>query len=234
MAKINFGPVVNDARGKTAGIVYSKNRSGAYVRTKVTPTNPRTLAQVTARSYLTTFAQAWSGVLTAAERAAWATFATTYPTTNIFGNALTLNGLNMYVRINTVLSQIGATPLILPPSSPSTTPIPLVPDSFNADSSAPSYVFQQSAAVPTAGTLFYVYSTGGLAAGRNPSQSDYRLLGPITPATTGFPAPIAAYALQAAKFGDLIPGLSYAILVSTVDPAVGIPTVATPFKTISI
>lgn len=45
MAKIKFGMMMTDARGKLGGQVFSKNRSGSYVRTKVTPVNPQTTTQ---------------------------------------------------------------------------------------------------------------------------------------------------------------------------------------------
>ena len=38
--KIKFGSEVVDGRGKIGGHVYSKNKGGAYKRTKVTPSNP--------------------------------------------------------------------------------------------------------------------------------------------------------------------------------------------------
>jgi hypothetical protein len=50
MAKIKFGMMMTDARGKLGGHVFSKNRSGAYVRTKVTPVNGQTTAQTGVRA----------------------------------------------------------------------------------------------------------------------------------------------------------------------------------------
>jgi len=40
--KMKFGAIVVDGRGKIGGHVASKNRGGAYLRTKVTPSNPQT------------------------------------------------------------------------------------------------------------------------------------------------------------------------------------------------
>ena len=57
MAKIKFGMMMTDARGKLGGQVFSKNKGGAYVRTKVTPSNPQTIAQTTRRAL---FAAIWS------------------------------------------------------------------------------------------------------------------------------------------------------------------------------
>ena len=70
MAKIKFGMMMTDARGKLGGQVFSKNRSGAYVRTKVTPVNPRTAAQPLSRSILGTLSASWSG-LTEVQRRSW-------------------------------------------------------------------------------------------------------------------------------------------------------------------
>ena len=228
MAKINFGPVVNDARGKTAGIVYSKNRSGAYVRTKVTPTNPKTGPQVQARTNLGIWSQAWSGTLTATQRAAWTTFANSFPIVNIFGLSINLNGLNMLVRVNTALAQIGASPLLDPPVSPATTPIPVDPTMFSVSSVAVN--FYSTAAAPTAGTLFYVFGTRGLPAGRNPTPSDYRFVGHYAAPTTSFPAAVNAFTEYAAIFGTPITGQKVSLLVSTIDPTVGIPTLGVPMS----
>ena len=58
--KLKFGAIVTDGRGKIGGHVASKNRSGAYLRTKVTPSNPNTVAQVQVRSILASLSQSWS------------------------------------------------------------------------------------------------------------------------------------------------------------------------------
>ena len=68
--KLKFGAIVTDGRGKIGGHVMSKNRGGAYMRTKVTPSNPRSTAQTTVRSHLTTLSQGWRG-LSATAIAAW-------------------------------------------------------------------------------------------------------------------------------------------------------------------
>lgn len=232
MAKVNFGTLAADARGKVDGIVYSKNRSGAYVRTKVTPVNPGTVHQANARSILGVLSQQWSGTFDDAGRAAWTTFANTFTINNIFGNAIALNGLNYSVRINAVLSQIGATLLVIPPASPATTPIPIDTTSLVVASGL-TISFDQTALPATAGTLFYIYATPGLPAGRNATQSDYRLLGTAAPASTGsLPHVINFTTIYTARFGAFVVGTRIAVLVSTVDPLVGVPTVAQPMTTI--
>ena len=68
--KIKFGAIVTDGRGKIGGHVASKNRSGAYMRTKVTPSNPNTASQSQARSILASASQNWRN-LTDSQRKAW-------------------------------------------------------------------------------------------------------------------------------------------------------------------
>lgn len=232
MAKINFGAVVNDARGKINGNVFSKNASGPYVKRKVTPVNPNTPAQAQARSNLAIYSQQWSGTLTSSQRAAWTGFATLYPRVNVFGLPLTLNGLNMLVSTNSALAQIGAAPLTDPPASPATTPIPIDTTSFTVAKTSFVYEFKQTAAVPTAGCVYYIYSTPGLAPGRAANKSLYRLISHHSGGTGTFPFTIDISASQGNVFGDLIVGLRYNILVSTIDPLVGIPTVGQPMTAI--
>jgi len=87
--KIKFGALVVDGRGKIGGHVASKNRGGAYLRTKVTPVNPQTSFQNAVRNRLTAFAQAWRG-LAASQRAAWNSSVSDFSKTDIFGDIKTL------------------------------------------------------------------------------------------------------------------------------------------------
>lgn len=226
MAKINFGGVVQDARGKQNGLVYSKNGSGSYVRRKVTPVNPQTPAQQNVRSTLATLSQHWSGLLTDAQRAAWTLFAKTYPITDIFGASVTLNGLNMYVRVNACLANAGLAGLLTPPSSIYTPVIPVVPNSLEwLVTGGPEYDFEQAAAGAT-GILFYLFSTPALPPGRTPVRSDYRFLGTAPQQTTGFPIVINDQSgAFIALFGTPAIGLKVSMLISSLDPNIGIPTV---------
>ena len=106
MAKIKFGMMMTDARGKLGGQVFSKNRSGAYIRTKVTPTNPQTSFQSVVRQSFGAFSQAWSG-LTDAERAAWDGAVSQWSTTDIFGDLKNPTGKNLYLRLNQQATQAG-------------------------------------------------------------------------------------------------------------------------------
>jgi len=114
MAKIKFGMMMTDARGKLGGQVFSKNRSGSYVRTKVTPINPQKPAQTAVRATFGAIAQAWSG-LDQAQRDAWDGAVSNWQKTDIFGDVVNPTGKSLYQRLNTQLvasvqAQIGLPP----------------------------------------------------------------------------------------------------------------------------
>ena len=55
MAKIKFGMMMTDASGKLGGQVFSKNRGGSYVRTKSTPVNRQSSAQMNVRGIFVSY-----------------------------------------------------------------------------------------------------------------------------------------------------------------------------------
>lgn len=114
MAKIKFGMMMTDARGKLGGQVFSKNRAGAYVRTKVTPANPRTSTQMLSRSILGLLSASWSG-LTEAQRRAWNNAVNDWQKTDVFGDSRKPTGKNLFTGLNKELLQSGQVQLNLPP-----------------------------------------------------------------------------------------------------------------------
>lgn len=99
MAKIKLGAIVVDMRGKSNGHVFSKNRGGAYMRTKVTPTNPQTSSQMGVRGIFASISSAWSS-LTEANRASWNGLVSSYARTDVFGDLRNPTGKNLFQRLN--------------------------------------------------------------------------------------------------------------------------------------
>jgi hypothetical protein len=104
--KVKFGAIVTDGRGKIGGHVMSKNRGGAYMRTKVTPSNPRTATQQANRALLGSLSASWSS-LTDAFRASWNGAVNDWVSTNIFGDTIKPTGKNLYVALNKNINAIG-------------------------------------------------------------------------------------------------------------------------------
>lgn len=115
MARIKFGMMMTDARGKLGGHVFTKAKSGATIRTKVTPLNPKTSAQSEARSALGSNSQAWR-MLSETQRLAWNSAAQEVSKTNAFGDTYFPSGKNYYTAVNNNIRNVGFDNIQDPPA----------------------------------------------------------------------------------------------------------------------
>jgi hypothetical protein len=122
---VQYGAGVLDARGSIGGATASRNRFGNYWRARTTPVNPQSSRQNVVRAIVALLAQAWSNILTQAQRDAWEVYADVIVRTNKLGAQIKLTGFNHYVRSNTPILQaggtrvdVGPTTLTLPPEDP--------------------------------------------------------------------------------------------------------------------
>lgn len=192
--KIKFGSLVVDGRGKIGGHVASKNRSGAYIRTKVTPVNRRTSAQRGVRSLLAGIAQAWRS-LTADAIAAWNAAVSDYQKTDIFGDIKKPTGFTLYQKLNNNAQRCGGSEITAPPLPIGVPFLTVIQPSVVSDGSV-SLVF---AATPVPADMAYVVSaTRPLSAGISFVKSEFRIVKILDAAATS-PANIAAE--YAAIFG---------------------------------
>lgn len=216
MAKIKFGALVTDARGKLDGIVYSKNQFGAYVRTKVTPVNPNTQRQSEVRNNLSLNSKAWSNTLTDAERAGWKALAENNPVTDIFGNSQVLTGIALYGRVNNVLRNLVVAPLNVAPPNLDVTGLASLAVTAGAGLSAIDIAFTETP-LP-ANHKLYLFATGNLPGGVSFFKPRLRFIGSGAAAEV---SPFDAGSLWEAKFGDLIEGNKFGIAVAVVNEANG-------------
>ena len=170
--KVKWGQIISEGRGKLGGLVASRNRSGSYMRTKVSPSNPQSVAQTEVRNYLTSVSQAWRG-LTSAQRLAWNNAVASFKSTNIFGDGVTPSGFNLYSRLNQNLKLIGASVITTPPlpaNVPAFTSCTITPDFTTGDF--------EVAFAPAIGATenVLVYATPGVSAGKSFVKSEYRLI----------------------------------------------------------
>ena len=111
--------------GALADIVASRNRSGQFLRKRVTPRNPRTAAQRRARKNIRKCALLWNQ-LTEPQRAAWCAAACEVLSRPRLGKPRPLDGQKFFNKINTVLATCGREPLLDPPPRPEFGPNPVV------------------------------------------------------------------------------------------------------------
>jgi len=200
MAKVKFTAIVADMRNKLNGSVFARNRGGAYVRTKVTPLNPQTAAQVGARSLLTSLAQDFRS-LTQEQITAWNNATSQWQTTDIFGDSVSPTGLALYVRLNANIQNAGGTLLTTPPSpvgAEALTSISLTA-AVTGDTFDVNFI---PASVPADHTM-YVESTSMLSPGISNANSRFRF---IDTAAAAAASPQDFFNGQTAKFGPLVAG----------------------------
>lgn len=103
------GPAGGAPSGALGATVFSHGRFGAYMRSRVIPTNPATAGQVLARNRMSSLSNRWLNTLTAAQRAAWETYGANVPVTNRIGQQIFLTGLNWYIGCNALRDQADGT-----------------------------------------------------------------------------------------------------------------------------
>jgi len=193
--KTKFGAIIVDGRGKIGGHVASKNRGGSYLRTKVTPVNARTSAQLAVRNFFTQLSQAWRS-LTQAQRDAWNAAVTDYSRTDIFGDLRNPSGINLFQRLNNNLLQIGESVINEPPLPVEVANV--VALSVSATVAVPSMELDISETVP-ANTFLVVLATAPMSAGKSFVKSEFRRIAHYAPTEV---SPIDILSDYVSKFGS--------------------------------
>lgn len=217
MATVKFSDYVVDARGKTAGTVYSRNRGGNYRKALTKPLNPQTTYQINARSLLTNWAQAFRG-LTQAQIDAWNNASLDFPKSNRVADRIYLSGENLYIRCNTNLALVGGTPITAPPLP---TSIPSL-DTLNltVSNGGGTVVIDFTPSPTDPNTAYKIWMTPGLSPGRNYVKNRFRQIGVLAP---GSASPNDITALYVARFGAIPPvGQKVFVKLVPVDTASGL------------
>lgn len=216
MALIKFGMMMTDARGKLGGQVFTKTRSGATVRTKVTPANPQTTAQQAARSILGSLSSAWRG-LEESDRLSWNAAVNDYSRTNIFGDSYLPSGKNLFVSLNGNLLNVGKTQL---ESAPTPAGVPsLLLTSATVDTNAEEIALSYTGSEPGVGFSKVIMATKPFSAGRYNFSGSYVKVASWD--GTAEPLPAALYDFYRDKFGVPSTGYKIAFKVFVVNNATG-------------
>lgn len=196
--KAKFGMIVVEGRGKLGGHVASRNRGGAYFRTKVTPVNPSTTAQQNVRNSFTDLSQGWRA-LTPAQRLQWNNAVPNYQRTDIFGDLKTPSGKDLYQRLNGNLLAAGQaiinTP-VMPQGSDSFTSFTLAANTTGGTLTA---TFAPAIA---AGSSVVVLATAALSPGVSFAKNKFRQIEVLV---NGDVSPYDLAASYILKFGALPP-----------------------------
>ena len=104
--------------GKLGLTVTFPSRNGLIRRALVTPANPNSPAQLRVRAAFTQQAHRYD-TLTTAEQNAWIAAAGQYQSRASLGQSGPLTGLQLFVKINSLLAQLGQDVVDAPPMLPS-------------------------------------------------------------------------------------------------------------------
>lgn len=210
MAKIKFGQIISEARGKIAGMVFSKNGSGSFIRQKVTPINPSSLRQQQARSYLIAASKAWA-VLSETIHKQWNTVTTTFKKQNSIGDTYTVSGFNLFVsRFSNALNVLSAAPTTYPGNDDAHIFTSLT-GSIARPADIMTIVF--APAIPASDTV-EIMATPPISLGKTFVRSEYRRIGFATVASI---SPLDITAAYVSKYGR-VPSITeqcYVYLAST-------------------
>lgn len=183
--------------GSQAGTTASRNRFGQYMRTRATPVQPGTPAQLNQRARMSTNAAAWRA-LTDAQRAGWLSLGAMISRTDSLGQVYTLNGFMAYCSVNNNLldagdSAVSDAPAIVTPADLLTVTLTLTAAAFS---------IAYTATPLAAGVKLFIFASPQASAGRK-FNGDYRLIA-VTAAAAASPHNLlVAYT---AKFGVPVVG----------------------------
>jgi hypothetical protein len=180
--KLKFGAIIVDGRGKIGGHVVSKNRGGAYMRTKVTPSNPQSIRQINARNRLTDAVFLWKAIEVTVKEA-WNAAVGMFAKTDIFGDTRNPSGFNLFQKLNNNLLLISEETIEDPP-------LPAAVHNFGSLSvtcvtGTPAMTIAFADAIPDT-CKCVVMATPPMSTGKFYVKSEYRVIGVVDDSfTTG-------------------------------------------------
>lgn len=221
MALIKYGAIVSEARGKEAGIVFSRNSYGGYIKQKVSPVNPQTSYQQAVRAQLGSTAQQWSG-LTKTQQDDWKDLGQQVLRVNRFGDQTFYTGFNLFVKVNRNRSIMGLAAIETPAAVPSIPTLALGAVTLTEDAgdlSQFSVAFTLTGGGTPADFKIAVDCTMPILTGRRFVKNFYRQLGAYVAETS----PVDLATDYEARFGLTLPlGAYVGIRARLIDEASGI------------
>lgn len=213
MAKVVYGPTVSDARNKQGGTVFTKSRSGPMIRSKVSPTQPHSTAQMNVRANFSALAKAWSGgAMSDAYRAGWNALAASYPQKDVFGASRTLTGLQLFIRLNRNRASAGLGAIYAAPAS-LTAPYP---GALTITATAPGTLSIVPAVDCTGTESWLAFASAPQSVGRAFQEGKLRLIG-----YGGGSSPYDISTAYVAKFGSFTAGQKICVSLVYITNATG-------------
>lgn len=196
MALAKYGGIISELRGKEAGVIFSRNAYGSYMKQKVSPVNPQTQNQLSQRTLMGNLAQVWA-TLTAGQKDSWDNLGSQVTRVNRFGDTTYYTGFSIFMKLNRNIVLAGGSAADEAPSVPSIDALSISGFTWSVGTPTASIAF--SPTVPT-GFKMFVYATNNILTGRRFIKNYYRLIKVIAAAQT---SPQDVYTEWLAYFGNL-------------------------------
>lgn len=197
MALAKYGGIISELRGKEAGVIFSRNAYGSYMKQKVSPVNPQTANQLAQRTLMGNLSQAWAG-LSSANKTSWDNLGSQVTRVNRFGDTTYYTGFSMFMKLNRNAVLAGGSIQSAAPTVPS---IPVLGiTTFVSDVSSSNVTITLDAVVP-ANYVAAVYATNNILTGRQFVKNYYRFLGLIAAAGG---APYEGFTAWTTYFGNAL------------------------------
>ena len=180
---ISYAPQIEIILNKVGPMVHSKGRSGAVIRARVIPTNPRSAGQLVQRGLLSSFTKAWSS-LDLVKQEAWIGAAMSYIKKSKLGKAYYSTGHKLFVKWNINAYDNGAIQQISDVFAPTATPVVEI-SVFNFDTTVNPTVAEFTTDSDTAAnSVCQVWATPQLSNGVFNPGKKFRLIKLIPGGTT--------------------------------------------------
>lgn len=214
--KVKYGAMVAMLSGAWGNVVASKNKYGAYFRSRVVPTKVSNDNTNDVRNRFSGLSKNWAA-LALADKEAWRTWAATNPIIDRLGDSRVLQPSAAFIQLNARILQAGGSQIDVPPLVASPAPISGLAVVADASDS----------------TVGVSWTSGALAAGQclaiwvavidSPGRSYYKnMLKLVLITAAEATTPQAAGASVEARFGSLIEGQTLHVECEVWDSVTGL------------
>lgn len=124
MALLKLGAIATDIRGSVGGVTFTRSRTGAVARARVTPTASASPIASFERARHSVAVNHWRTVLTDAQRIVWNDAATTLRIPNKLGDLFSPSGFMLFMRSVGQLGPFGVPLPTVPPDPLVSPPFP--------------------------------------------------------------------------------------------------------------
>jgi hypothetical protein len=171
MARIKYSGLIDEINGSIGGTTFQRNRYGFTIKRKPAGRKSGSLSQLARRNALYGVQQAWIGLIDS-ERAAWNTYASTFPAATRLNPNVFLNGVNLFERYHLLRSLFDSTIL----ANPSGVQQTLSFGTFITEIQAPNFNVTSNVTISGASWAYLLFLSRPLRATTQLSKSKTRFI----------------------------------------------------------